>query len=266
MEAASRAARSACALLAGALSLTVLSACHGGADDGLPLRLEISHDLAGQPLKLGQETALPNGEHLSVDHLRYYLSNFRLHRVDGQWSAAAHSDADARGYFLVDESEATSKLFDIAGFDKGEYDGIEFVIGVDAARNSAGVQSGALDPARGMFWTWNTGYIFFKLEGHSPESSARSQIVEYHVGGSREPTPARTVYLPLGVKPVKLDPKLVATVHLQGELGTLFEGEPGLRIADKPTIMDPAAGATVADRYAAMFRVDHIHHEPRRAR
>lgn len=266
MEAANRAARSACALLAGALSLTALSACNGGVDEGLPLRLEISHDLAGQPLKPRQEKALPNGEHLSVDHLRYYLSNFRLHRVDGQWSAAAHSDADARGYFLVDESEAASKLFDIAGFSKGEYDGIEFVIGVDAARNSAGVQSGALDPARGMFWTWNTGYIFFKLEGHSPESSARSQIVEYHVGGSREPTPARTVYLPLGAKPVKLDPKLVATVHLQVELATLFEGEPGLRIADKPTIMDPAAGTTVADRYAAMFRVDHIHHEPRRAR
>lgn len=266
MEAASPAARTACALLWGALSLSLLSACHGGAGDGLPLRLEISHVLAGQALKLGQEAALPTGEHLSVDRLRYYLSNFRLHGVDGHWSAAAHRDADARGYFLVDESQPASKLFDIGGFAKGEYDGIEFLIGVDSARNSAGVQSGALDPAQGMFWTWNTGYIFFKLEGHSPESSASNQIVEYHIGGSREPTPARTVYLPLGAKPIKLDPKIVATVHLQGEVDAVFKGASELRIADKATIMDPAGGTPVADNYAGMFRVDHIHHEPRRDR
>ena len=72
-------------------------------------------------------------------------------------------------------------------------------------------------------------------------------IVEYHVGGSREPTPARTVCLPLGAKPVKLDPKLVATVHLQGELATLFEGEPGLRIADK-------IDRRIGDRAAASLR------------
>ncbi len=261
MDRPGRRARSLFALPLAIAALAALSACEGGEADGLPLRLEISHEIAAQPLKPGAEYALPTGEHLSVDRLRYYLSNFRLHAPDGLWSTAAHSDDDARGYFLVDESQATSRVFDIAGFAPGQYDGIEFVIGVDAARNRQGAQNGALDPAQGMFWTWNTGYIFFKLEGHSPESSAKDHRVEYHIGGADL---QRTVYLPLGGKPLRLDARLLATVHLQADVGQLFQGASALHLADKPTVMDPASGRVVADRYAAIFRVDHLHHQPRR--
>lgn len=247
-------------LLLAALSL---AACRGG-DSGPSLHVEISHVVGGQPLQLGKDLVLADGDQLSVDKLRYYLSNFRLRRPDGSWSAADKSDQDARGYFLVDESQAASKIFDVAGFTAGEYQGIEFLVGVDAARNAAGAQTGALDPALGMFWTWNSGYIFFKLEGHSPQSGASGNRVTYHVGGSREPADnRRTIYLPLGAKPLKLTPELISTVHLHADIGALFQPPHALKIAEYASIMEPAGGKLVADHYADAFRVDHVHHEPR---
>lgn len=240
-----------------------LSACHRG-DDGAPLHVEISHVVGEQPLQLGASLSLANGEQLSVDKLRYYLSNFRLRKRDGSWSAAAHADEDARHYFLVDEAVGGSKIFDVSGFATGEYEGIEFLVGVDAARNAAGAQTGALDPAHGMFWTWNTGYIFFKLEGHSPQSSASGNGVTWHVGGSRDTANnLRTIYLPLGSKPLKLTPELLSTVHLHADIGALFQGASALKIAEHASVMDPAGGKLVADAYAQAFRVDHVHHEPR---
>lgn len=245
------------------LAALSLSACHGD-DAGVPLHVEISHVVGAQPLQLGAPLSLPNGEQLSVDKLRYYLSNFRLRKHDGSWSAAAHSDKDALNYFLVDETQGSSKIFDVSGFSPGDYEGIEFLVGVDAARNAAGAQTGALDPAHGMFWTWNTGYIFFKLEGHSPQSSASGNGVSYHIGGSRDTANnLRTIYLPLGGKPLKLRPELISTVHLHADIGALFQPPSTLKIAGHASIMDPAGGKLVADQYAQAFRVDHVHHEPR---
>ncbi|WP_157623121.1 MbnP family protein [Solimonas soli] len=244
----------------GAASL-LLAACHGGDASGLPLRVEISHRVGTQPLQLGEtEYTLDDGDALRIDRLRYYLSNFRLRRHDRSWSAAARSDSDARGYVLVDEAQPASRSFEVAGFAPGEYEGVEFLIGVDAARNSAGAQTGALDPALGMFWTWNSGYIFLKLEGRSPQATTPGQRVSWHVGGSPN---ARTVYLPLP-RPLRLAPDIVSTVHLHADVAAaLLAGEP-LRVAGHEALMDPAGGAAIADRYATAFRVDHVHHEPRR--
>ncbi|MBS4042364.1 MAG: hypothetical protein KGZ59_00925, partial [Chitinophagaceae bacterium] len=45
-----------------------------------------------------------------------------------------------------------------------------FDIGVDSILNTTGIQTGILDPALGMFWTWRTGYIMAKLHGVSPQA------------------------------------------------------------------------------------------------
>jgi len=45
-----------------------------------------------------------------------------------------------------------------------------------------------------MFWTWNSGYIFFKLEGNSPVSTQPNGKIEYHIGGFQSPTSAIRKY------------------------------------------------------------------------
>jgi hypothetical protein len=49
--------------------------------------------------------------------------------------------------------------------------------------NDAGVGDKALDPLNGMYWTWNTGYINFKLEGKSSLSGNSNQNFTFHLGG-----------------------------------------------------------------------------------
>lgn len=240
-----------------------LAACRPAADAAPAVDIEISHVVADQALQL-RDGSYRNagGETYSVTRLRYYLSGFRLQQADGRWvEAPVHADSPD-GYYLVDEAAPESKRFRLPPLPAGTYTAIGFTLGVDAARNHAGAQTGALDPVRGMFWTWNSGYIFLKLEGQSPASPAPEQAYEYHLGSDAL---ARRIVLPLGAKPLRIEAKLQPTVHLVADVAALFAGQPPLSIAAHWDVMDAQKGAPIIDAAAAMFRVDHIHHEPARA-
>ena len=244
-----------------AAGVLLLAGCgHGAAQSGLPLRIEISHVVGDAPLQLGDSYKTAAGDSWSAERLRYYLSNFRLRRADGGWFVNPQSADSSRGYFLVDEADAASKQFQIGPLPAGSYSGIEFLVGVDAARNSAGAQTGTLDPARGLFWTWNTGYIFFQFEGHSPQSSDAGHALTWHTGGGG--TPARSVFLQFQ-SPLQITAENSAELHLHGDLARLFDGAHVLRPAALPTAMDPAAAAEVADNSAGLFRIDHVHKLPK---
>jgi len=244
--------------LAAATLALLLAGCGGGS--GLPLRIEISHTVGEAPLRLGQTYRAASGEEWSAERLRYYLSNFRLRREDGGWFVNPQSAQDSRGYFLVDEAEAASKRFAIGPLPAGRYGGVEFLLGVDALRNNAGAQTGTLDPARGMFWTGNTGYIFFVFEGRSPQSADAAQAVVWHVGGGG--AEARRVFLPF-TTPLEVSAEQGAELHLDADLARLFDGVHRLRTAQLPTAMEPAAAAELADNAATLFKLDHIHRLPK---
>jgi hypothetical protein len=46
---------------------------------------------------------------------------------------------------------------------------------------------GDLDPALGMYWAWNTGYIQCRLEGNSVSSKGKKGKFEFHLGGYSAP-------------------------------------------------------------------------------
>jgi hypothetical protein len=46
---------------------------------------------------------------------------------------------------------------------------------------------GDLDPTKGMYWTWQSGYINFKLEGKSTICPTRNNAFEFHLGGYQPP-------------------------------------------------------------------------------
>jgi len=53
--------------------------------------------------------------------------------------------------------------------------------------NTSGALSGVLDPSNGMFWSWQSGYINFKIEGISPSCDTRKNKFQFHIGGYQEP-------------------------------------------------------------------------------
>jgi hypothetical protein len=46
---------------------------------------------------------------------------------------------------------------------------------------------GNLDPTKGMYWAWHSGYINFKLEGTSAHCKTRNNEFQFHLGGYQQP-------------------------------------------------------------------------------
>ena len=88
-----------------------------------------------------------NGDSFTVTKFNYYISNIRFNTTSGG------SYAETESYHLVEQSAPASQSFDISKVPAGTYNSVTFTIGVDSLRNVSGVQSGDLDPAKGMFWS-----------------------------------------------------------------------------------------------------------------
>jgi hypothetical protein len=86
------------------------------------------------------------GETFNVELFKYYVSNVKLIKDDGTKYELPNT------YFLIDANDTNSLKVNLANIPGGKYTGIEYLIGVDSTRNVSGSQTGALDPANGMFW------------------------------------------------------------------------------------------------------------------
>lgn len=248
-------ARAALRLLATGLIATCLAACQASADRDampVPVSIQVEHTVRGAPLVLGREFEGPGPAPLRVTRLSYYVGQFRLQRDDGQWFTSASTAADAPGdYQLVDASKTASQSFEALRVPPGRYKTLEFLLGVDATRNSSGAQTGALDPAGGMFWTWKSGYIFFALEGESSASGADDHALTFHIGG--DAGLARTLVLPLAAGGLVVEAGKTPVLRLHADVARFFEGLP---LATTHTVMSPKGADGLADRYAGLFSVD----------
>jgi uncharacterized repeat protein (TIGR04052 family) len=67
--------------------------------------------------------------------------------------------------------------------DAGEYDALEFTLGVPAPSNFIDLASAAppLD-VTGMFWTWKSGYKYLKVDGASPAADGGINPFFLHLG------------------------------------------------------------------------------------
>lgn len=236
-----------------------LAACRDAKPPATLLDVEISHVAGSTQLAAGGEVTTPAGEVFKVNKLNYYLSNLRLLRADGSSWTPTLDPKTSDGYWLVELTKPDTQTFSLDSAPAGEYTGMELLIGVDSARNSAGAQTGTLDPARGMFWTWATGYIHFKLEGRSPASTEVDQAVTLHLGGDGL---QRSVYLAFAPKPLRIAPDLRSTVHLRADINALLGGDAPLSFAKTALVMQAAEGQALATRLPGFLALDHLHHEP----
>lgn len=118
-----------------------------------------------------------SGDDFSISRFNYFVSLVKLKRADGSFYAEKES------YHLIKHGSGLTS-FTLNGVPPGDYTSIEFLIGVDSTRNVSGAQTGALDPGNEMFWDWNTGYIFFKLEGDYKTSKLQEKEgYAIHIGG-----------------------------------------------------------------------------------
>lgn len=193
----------------------------------------------GKPIILHDSVyTTPLGEPYTVTKLRYYISNIQL---DGK-SQLGESD----NYHLVDMAKETRFTIPV---NAGKYKTLRFLLGVDSLRNFSGAQTGALDPMNDMFWTWNSGYVMFKLEGYSDSSSATNNKLEHHVGGYRFGSNVAT-FISLNLDDVKIKEDEETNIYIYMNLDAYWSGRNQIRITQEPICTLPGE---LAKKIAANF-------------
>ncbi len=114
---------------------------------------------------------------VKIDELRFYISKIEL----VQTNKVIFSEANS--YHLLDFGVDSSLTISLK-IPKGlNFSSLRFQLGIDSLTNVSGAMGGHLDPTMGMYWTWQSGYINFKLEGKSNLCLARNNQFIFHVGG-----------------------------------------------------------------------------------
>lgn len=115
------------------------------------------------------------GQRFTFSALRYYVSNIRLVKNDGSEHAISGK------YLLVSTDSLKHDLGQVPG---GQYRGIKFAIGIDSATNHKDPTVYPLKhplaiQSPNMHWSWNSGYIFFSIEGTCDTTLNNSDTLTY---------------------------------------------------------------------------------------
>lgn len=230
------------------------------------MKIEFSHRMGSQNLIAGTGVYTNAAGHtFSVERFKYYVSNIQLKKADGTTFTYPRNNS----YFLVDDATAASKVISLTDIPAGEYTQLIFVLGVDSAKNYAPAAEhvGALDPGEGMYWTWNSGHIFWKLEGNSPDiNNSGSDKFAYHIAGAGgipgAPTTnnLETITVDFGSETLPITEGGKPELHIVTDVLKIFNGTLPFSIVDSPMVTDLSKESeTLAANAAKMFLFDGIH-------
>jgi len=214
------------------------------------------------------------GESFSISMLQYFISNIKVATADGKEYAVKQDSS----YFLIQSSDKSTRFAKVR-VPEGDYTRLTFTLGVDSLRSTMGIdkRTGVLDPAAngghdsgGMYWGWNSGYIFFRFEGNSNvisddvngDPTGKKQF-KYHIGGFggySAPTinNVKTITVDLtkaGIAKVRKDRQ--SNVHLFVDAMKVFNGTNSFKIAEHPNVMFSDYSVNIAKNLTEMFRHDH---------
>ena len=143
----------------------------------LLLLADISH---AQKVTLSFQPSLKEVK-AEIETLQFYISNIQLQHNNQPIFKEENS------YHLIDLEDTSSLEIVLDVSDSIQFSVLTFSLGIDSLTNVSGAFGGDLDPTNGMYWTWQSGYINFKLEGLAPECPARQHRFQFHIGGYQAP-------------------------------------------------------------------------------
>ncbi len=212
------------------------------------------------------------GQTFSISKFNYFISNIVLINENGE----RYTIPQDSSYFLIRENISSSRDINLKGIPEGNYAGIEFVIGVDSMRSTMTMdkRTGCLDPgaeASDMYWTWNSGYIFLKMEGKYDDPTDTISTTSnyfYHIGGfGNLNSPAIN-----NIKKITLSFAEAGKAEVRAEHGTegpkvhlyvdalkVLNGPSNVDFKVYPGVMLAPFSVNIANNYSYMFSVDHVH-------
>ncbi len=214
---------------------------HGRGKDGRATDKEEmtghSFVLSFQPIFKGKKISLNESAQKSapsITMMRFYLSSFAFVKK------GAGVFEEKNSYHLLDlEDESTLEL-KFGGLENLDFDQIRFKLGIDSLTHISGAMGGDLDPTKGMFWTWQSGYVNFKLEGAFEKCPTRNHAFQFHLGGYLAPFQS--------VQEVQISVPKGEKAQLQLDLTPFFEQ---VDWAKKYSIMSPSKEAVALSKVLA---------------
>lgn len=199
--------------------------------DSLVIRFEMEFDKL--PFELHKKYVSQTKDTLSVETFKCYISNIKIQYQD------ASSLAIKNRYYLLDLEHPETFKVPLTPKGNQHITTLTFDIGIDSLTASSGAMDGALDPIKGMYWAWQSGYINTKIEGKSSSCKTRNNEFKFHIGGYREPYYAkRTLSFDINRKSSKdiiigIDfNRFFSSLKLQETNSVMIPGKQALQLAD----------------------------------
>ena len=187
----------------------------------------------------------------TISKFKFYISIVRFENTIGTQTAPSTS-------FLIDQEDSLSLSTNSISIPSGIYSSLEFILGVDSLHNVSGAQNGALDVVNTMFWTWNSGYIFMKLEGNSSFSNSPGHFFEYHIGGFKEPYNAiRKIKLTFD-QPVEISKHKLTDILINVNVLEILQHPNSIDFSKNSSIVEPSQSKIVSDNYEDIFSIINI--------
>ena len=206
------------------------------------------------------------GETYNISKFNYYISNIVLINSNGSEYTVPKDDS----YFLIQEEDATSQVVELEDIPAGNYTGVKFIVGIDSLKCTSPVEerTGVLDPAgtgADMYWSWNSGYIFLKMEGAATASATGDFM--YHIGGfggysSATINNIKNISLTIpGGATATIRKDITPEMHLLIDAKKVLNGATNVSIAANSMVMFNDYSVNIANNYANMFKIDHVHND-----
>jgi hypothetical protein len=230
--------------------------------------LKMDARVGNQELLLGtNEYINAAGDSFTVSTFDYFISNIKLRNTEGKWYSLPQDES----YFLIQESDTRSQQLKFANIPLGNYDAVEFVLGIDSSKSAQTAQHAntpvlAKGQAQGMFWNENQGFIFLKFAGTTYNSTNSTQDFKYEIGGYGGKNP-KTINNIKKIQVLFEDGETVgvregqartSSAHLVVDLYNIMKSPHQISLFEHLTIGFEPFSTKVADNCAQMFRFDHV--------
>ncbi len=163
-------------------SILLLSSIHYLAAQVRGIKFLFVPTFNNQEIELGKNYKFETeADSIFIETLRFYISELALFQNDERVFSPE------KKHFLIDVEKPESRQLSFQIDKNVRFNSIRFGLGIDSLTSVSGVFGEDLDPTKGMYWTWQSGYIHFKLEGITERCPARNHQFQYHLGGYQDP-------------------------------------------------------------------------------
>ncbi len=187
------------------------------------------------PLQLDSSLHTNQDTNIStINNLKYYVSGITLlHNSDVVFS-------EPSSVHLIDARMPSSCTVMLNLPKDVFYNRISFNLGIDSITNVSGAMGGDLDPTKGMYWTWQSGYINYKLEGKSNACKTRNNEFHFHLGGYSYPFAS--------IQKIVLNLERTDSIVIIADVSTFVKQ---IDLANENSVMIPSEQAMKLSRLAA---------------